>query len=245
MSIPEFFAHVAKTQGIEPTEVQTSINLTFFALPLTLMLQWHGPGDAKNSQAAPSHTATVPGVFVAFFFSNGHIYSHLLQSPQIQLFTPSVSVSVLFPSRDGKSCSQPGYQIRFWPSGPMALGRFSEKLPLNSAVEYGTYPGNKSFTACCCQTYWRLLQPSSIPPSGWCLGPQITLKSSQNQALNSRLKSFCQQHQNWTENGSLPTCSSIWGTGNWRIPPSTVYLFSLAGPKCFQTIPNSKNNVQD
>lgn len=174
MSILEFFAHVAKTLGIEPTEVQKSINLTFFALPLTLVLQWHGPGDAKNSQAAPSHTATVPGVFVAFFFFNGHIHSHLLQSPQTQLFTPSVSILVLFPSQDGKSCSQLGHQIRFWPSGHMALGRFAEKVPLNSAVAYGTYPGNKSFTACCCQTYWRLSQPSSIPPSGWCLGPQIS-----------------------------------------------------------------------
>lgn len=141
-----------------------------------------------------------------------------------------------------------GYQIWFWPSGHMHLVGPQKQLPLNRAVKYGTYAGNKILNPCCSHTYWRLSQSSSIPSSGGCLGPQITLKSRWNQAhkpLHSHLSSCCQQHQNWTKNGSLPTSSSIWGTWNWSPPPHTVYCFSLAGPKSFQIISNSKKKVQD
>jgi len=78
---PRVLAHAAKTLGIEPREVQKSIHLTFFALPLTLVIEWYSPGDAKNSHASPSHRATVTGMFTDVFLKWAHPLSFAAVSP--------------------------------------------------------------------------------------------------------------------------------------------------------------------
>lgn len=78
---PSVLAHAAKTLGIEPREVQKSINFTFFALPLTLVIEWHSPGEAKNSHASPFHTAIVTGTFVEVFLKRAHPLSFAAVSP--------------------------------------------------------------------------------------------------------------------------------------------------------------------
>lgn len=78
---PRVLPRAAKTPGIEPREGQKSINFTFFALPPTLVIEWHSPGDAENSHASPFHTAIVTGAFVDVFLKWAHPLSFAAVSP--------------------------------------------------------------------------------------------------------------------------------------------------------------------
>lgn len=222
--------HWVKSQG----GTSIKVNFTFFALPLTLVREWHSPGDPKNFHVSRSHTVTVIGMFGDVFkmgtstltccsLRNSN-YSH----PGRNLF--------LFPSWDGRSCSQRlGQQIRFWPSGQQELGRSSETASPNSAGKCGTYAGNKTLNPRRSQTPRRLPQPSSTPPSNYA---EIQTKSGpQTPDLSPKKLVSATPGLDW----EWFSASLLFHLRYLKLeaPTSTIYRFRLAGPtvcKPIQTV---------